>query len=306
MNHIEVTILGSNSAIPANGRHPSSHWISIHHDDVLMDCGEATQFQILRFHKKPSRLSVICISHLHGDHCFGLPGLLTTMSLAGRTRSLVIIGPKGIQRWLNDTFALSGGGPMFDIEFRELETSDPVTEWDFVDYLIKTFPLKHRIPTFGFVFHKKAPSLPLNGEKADKDQVPLKARAALKNGKDYTGPEGTFKWQDYTGERLPSVSYAYCSDTIYDQEVVEYIKGVDLLYHEATYDISLEKQAAERFHSTAAQAGKIAKFAGVKHLLIGHCSSRYKDTQILEKEAQEVFPNSTFVVEGASYSTRIN
>ena len=300
----EITILGSNSAIPAHGRHPSAQWIQIGRRFYLMDCGEGTQIQCAKYHKSIYKLEAIFISHLHGDHIFGLPGLLTTLGLMGRTQPLHVYGTHGLDRWLKTTFELSGARFNYDLIISEVDPGDGVKMvFEDEEISVEAFPLEHRIQTNGYRFTQKEGQRHLDGKRVSEENISFEARAALKSGQDVTLEDGrVLKCKEWTFPGDPSRSYAYCSDTLYDEKIVDYVKGCDLLYHEATYLDDMRSQAEERFHTTAYQAGIIADKADVGGLLLGHASSRYGNVLLLEEEGQRAFQETKFAQEGEVYS----
>jgi ribonuclease Z len=299
----EVTILGSNSAIPAHGRHPSAQWIQMGRRFFLMDCGEGTQMQCARYQKSIFKLEAIFISHLHGDHIFGLPGLLTTLGLMGRTEPLCVYGTEGLENWLKTTFELSGARFSYDLSIIEVFPGDQMTAvFEDEEVLIQAFPLEHRIQTNGYKFTLKEGRRHLDGKRASEENISYEARNALKEGRDVEVSDGRIlRYEEWTFPGDPSRSYAYCSDTIYDEKVANFVKGCDLLYHEATYLDDMRSQAEERYHTTAFQAGQIAQNAGVGSLILGHASSRYGNVSLLEEEGQKAFGKCSFAKEGSSY-----
>ncbi len=256
-----VTILGNNSAIPAHGRHPTAQIISTQDDLLLFDCGEGTQIQILNYKIRRSRINHIFISHLHGDHYFGLIGLLSSFALLNRVQPLHVYGPAALQGLLDQQFQLSETHIPFPYHFHAIEKDGLLL--DTPNYTVSCFSTKHRIECRGFMIKLKKTS------RKDAGQQPK--------------------------------SYAFTADTLFDPSLIEQIQGVDLLYHEATYPHALADKASARFHSTTKEAAEIAKRAGVKKLLIGHFSAKFDDTSAFEEEAKEVFPNSEAAIEGTTY-----
>ena len=294
---LEVIILGSNSAIPVKGRHPSAQLLRHESGHFLIDCGEGTQIRFIDLGLKMSKVNVILISHLHGDHFFGLPGLLSTYNLQGRTRPLQIIGPEGIKSFIQTTFNYSKAEMGYQLTFKEVNAEDKVEIWSDDLLTISAIPLKHGTPTNGYLFEEKPGPRRLIGALANKLNIPNEERKKIKEGADFIDEKGQrHENASLTIEPKPARRYAYCSDTIFNMEIVKWVRGFNLLFHEATYKSDLEREAQERMHTTAGQAAMIAKAAKVGKLLIGHFSSRYQDLNDLLNEARSVFP-STFLAE---------
>lgn len=266
----------------------------------MVDCGEGTQVQFRRSRQKLPRLSHIFISHLHGDHLFGLIGLLSTMALAGRTSPIHIYAHAALEGLLKPQLRFFCKGMAFDVVFHRLPT-ESVQQVIYEDRSLEvlSLPLRHRVPSCGFLFREK-PLLPhIRRDMIDFLEIPYYAINGIKQGEGWTTPEGDF----YPHERLvfpaePARSYAYCSDTSYLPKLAEALRGVDVLYHEATFGTENEALAVETMHSTARQAALLAKEAQVRKLVIGHFSSRYDDEQCLLDEAREVFENTVLANEG--------
>ncbi|MGY3052313.1 ribonuclease Z [Pedobacter sp. UYEF25] len=296
----EVTILGSNSATPVINRNPSAQLLNCNDKYYLIDCGEGTQVQLLRFNLKASRIDHIFITHLHGDHYFGLIGLLSTLHLNGRIKTMHIFGPVGLREILELQFKYSDTMLRFPIEFHICNAEQSMAIFENSDLIVKTIILNHRIPCTGFLFQQTLRPRKMIKEKID--QVPTAYYTALKKGKDVTLPDGRIlKSLDFTTEPELSRCYAYCSDTLMDERYFSTIKGCDNLYHEATFLHELVDRANETHHTTALQAGQVAKINQVKKLLIGHFSSRYKTLQPLLDEAKAVFENTELVIEGKTF-----
>lgn len=296
---ISVTIVGSNSAIPCHGRHPSAQIVHCDQEKILIDCGEGTQIRLSQLGIRKSRISTILISHLHGDHVYGLPGLLTTMNLLGREKPLEIIGPEGLSGFLNGIFSFTGVTIKFPLTIKEVNAADKVIIKETPELSIYAFPLDHRIQTNGYLISEKEKPRTLNGALADEMNIPYEWRARLKSGEDYIeNDQVVIRSEDITEPPEAPRSFAYCSDTKYMPSLEEYISGVNLLYHEATFLHEMSEQATERYHSTALQAAEIASMAGVGKLIIGHLSSRYMDFTALVKEAKLRFKNTEAAEEG--------
>ncbi len=286
-----VTILGSGSAIPTAGRNPTSQYIVCNGRHFLMDCGEATQIQMRRFGVKFQKINHIFISHLHGDHYFGLVGLLSTMHLLGRDKNLHIYAPKGLKKVVELQFEVGGGILDFDITWHELERDHTGIVYEDKKTEVYTFPMNHRIPVQGYLFREKEKERTLIRSEFEAAGLKLEHAPLLKKGIDVTDDSGkVHRATDYTRYN-PNYSYAFCSDTAYSKTVVEAVRGVDVLYHEATFLEELRHRAKATFHSTAGDAARVAKEAGVKKLVLGHLSARYTDPEAHLAEASVVFPN---------------
>jgi len=296
----EVTILGSSSATPVFNRNPSAQLLNCNEKYYLIDCGEGTQQQLAKYNLKAARIDYIFISHLHGDHYFGLIGLLSSLHLNGRIKPIKIFGPKPLLEILEIQFKYSDTVLRYPIEFFPIEADQSIQIFENSDLTVKTIVLNHRIPTTGFIFQQKKRQRKLIKEKTD--QVPMAYYTALKKGMDVELPNGDIlRSEDYTTEADAPRCYAYCSDTLFDESYFATIKDCDTLYHEATFMHDLLERAKETHHTTALQAGEVAKITGAKKLLIGHFSSRYKTLQILFEEAQSVFENTELAVEGRTF-----
>jgi len=300
MMKFEVTILGSSSATPVFNRNPSAQLLNCNEKYYLIDCGEGTQQQLAKYNLKAARIDYIFISHLHGDHYFGLIGLLSSLHLNGRIKPIKIFGPKPLLEILEIQFKYSDTVLRYPIEFFPIEADQSIQIFENSDLTVKTIVLNHRIPTTGFIFQQKKRQRKLIKEKTD--QVPMAYYTALKKGMDVELPNGDIlRSEDYTTEADAPRCYAYCSDTLFDESYFATIKDCDTLYHEATFMHDLLERAKETHHTTALQAGEVAKITGAKKLLIGHFSSRYKTLQILFEEAQSVFENTELAVEGRTF-----
>jgi ribonuclease Z len=297
-----VTILGSGSAVPTETRNPSSQYIQCSGRTILIDCGEGTQMQFRKLGLKFQKVDLILISHLHGDHYFGLVGLLSTMHMMGRTRAIQIYGPKGLKDIVEIQLHAAGSRLSFDVNVDEIEPESNGILFEDTKIKISYFPLAHKIPTSGFIVHQKEKDRKLNIEKAQKNRVKIEYYHRLKKSENVTLDNGKIiHFEEYTDQGDQAISYAYCSDTKYHEPIIEFIKGVNTLYHEATFLDAHEDRARGTKHSTAKQAAAIAKLANVKHLFMGHLSARYDDGKEHESEAKPVFRNSIFVEDGATY-----
>jgi ribonuclease Z len=298
----EISILGSSSATPIYQRHPTAQVLNIHERFFLVDCGEGTLLQLNRYKIKFHRINHIFISHLHGDHYLGLVGLLSTMHLQGRTVDLHLYCPEPLKEIIDIQLKYSDTNLRFPIHYHFLDPLNPKIIYSDEGVEVKTIVLHHRIPCTGFLFSEKPGLRKLIKNKLQEYQIPLEAYQDLKNGKDCLLPDGRIipNKEISTDPRHPR-SYAFCSDTCYNEGVASAVRNVDLLYHEATFLSDKTERAKETFHSTAAQAATIAKKANAKRLIIGHFSARYKNLYPLLEEAKEVFSDTTLAIEGDKF-----
>ncbi len=299
---MKLTILGTGSATPIIERRPSAALLDLGNESILIDCGEGTQFQMLKYKVRFSRLKYVLITHLHGDHFYGLIALINTLNNTGRTEPLILIGPQGLDEILSVQLRYSQAFLNYALDFR---CTDPAKQEEIFSnekICIKTFPLRHRIPCTGFLVSEKPALRKILAEKLPAD-FPLPYFKMLKEGLDVTDELSgkTYLNREYTANPEPPRQLAYCSDTIYDPDIVRHIQNADLMYHESTFTSELESRAQITFHSTAAQAADIALRAGVKKLVIGHFSSRYKTLDNFLTESQAVFPNTVLAEEGKVY-----
>ncbi|PPK86314.1 RNAse Z [Neolewinella xylanilytica] len=289
----EVTVLGSNGALPSDRRHPSAHFFRSEVSDILVDCGEGTQMRLQAAGLGMGRCGLILITHLHGDHYFGLPGLLTSMALNGRTIPLRIVSPPGLWERIAPLLELDRYGLPFDLHFDSVAADKLVAVRELEDVAIFAFPLRHRIQTNGYLIREKQREANMVKEAIERHAIPWQSIAGIKQGADYTDPTGrVIPNHLLTVPPPPPRSYAYCSDTAYFPQLVEWVKGVDLLYHEATFLHEMATEARDRGHSTAREAATTARAAAVGRLIMGHFSARYADTTAHEREARAIFPNS--------------
>ena len=298
MEKFEVNILGCGSALPTTRHFASSQVVNIREKLFMVDCGEAAQLQLRRSKLKFSRLNHIFISHLHGDHCFGLMGLISTFGLLGRTATLHIYAHKELERLLEPQLEFFCKGMSYQVEFHAIDPTKAEVIYDDRSVSISTIPLRHRMPTCGFLFQEKQTPNHIIRDMVDFYKVPVFELNRIKNGENYVTPDGTVVPNNrLTIPSDPPRSYAYCSDTISHKGIIPQIKGVNLLFHEGTFAQAELARAKETFHTTAMQAAEIAKEAEVKQLVIGHFSARYEDESILLKEAQSVYPNTLLAKE---------
>lgn len=295
----QLTILGSSGALPAYGRFPSSQYLNIEKHHILIDCGEGIQTQLKRFSIPTHKIDKIFISHLHGDHYLGLMGLLFSMHLNRRTNDLHLYSQPGLDQIITLQLKYSKSVLNYKLIFHPIPEGNSVCLYEDKSLTVDTIPLKHKVPCTGFLFREKE-----KPRRIDKDKLPknilLEHIAQLKSGKDVFNEEGDllYKNTEYTLPPRSSHSFAYCSDTAYDENIVAQIKGVDLLYHEATFMQEHMDKAVMTLHSTTLQAATIASLAKVKCLLIGHYSARYKELDALQLEAATVFQNTKLAIEG--------
>lgn len=296
----EIVILGSSSATPAYGRMPSAQVVNFRQRLFLIDCGEGTQLQLRKYHLSIQKIERIFISHLHGDHFFGIFGLLGSMQLLGRKKELILYAPPRLKDILDQIWKTSDASIQFPIEFIPLDFHEKKLIF-FDDFLtVYAFPLKHRIPCYGFLFEEKP--LPGNLIKRKIQQFRLLPfqYEELKKGKTVVLDNGTeLRPEDYVSPPPPPRSYVYCSDTRFDENLAVFFSSPNLLYHEATFDSSGKDRAKATFHSTAEEAARMASLCGARKLIIGHFSARYKNVETLLREARSIFPNTMAATEGS-------
>ena len=303
MEKFELHILGCGSALPTTRHFATSQVVNLRDKLFMIDCGEGAQMPLRKSRLKFSRLNHIFISHLHGDHCFGLMGLISTFGLLGRTAELHIHSPKGLEELLTPMLNFFCHTLAYKVIFHEFDTRQTSVVYEDRSMTVTTIPLQHRIPCCGFLFAEKARPNHIIRDMVDFYKVPVYELNRIKNGSDYVTPEGeVIANTRLTRPSDPPRKYAYCSDTIFRPEIVEQLSGVDLLFHEATFAESELARAKETYHTTAAQAARIALEAGVRQLVIGHFSARYEDESILLKEASAVFPNTILAKENLCIS----
>jgi ribonuclease Z len=298
---LALTILGNNSAIPAHGRNPTAQVLQTQDENYLIDCGEGTQVQLTKYKVKRSRINKIFISHLHGDHYFGLIGLVTSMGLTGRTNDLHIYGPAMLEQIIQIHLDAATTTLPYKIYFHIVKEEGEIANDKRLR--VHAFKVSHRIECYGFLFTEIKNPRRILPELAKAYEIPEAYYGELQKGNDYTTKKGTIiSNETVTEATTSSKSYAYCADTIYDESIVYKIKGADLIYHETTYLKDLEQRAAERFHSTTTQAGNIAKLAGAKKLIIGHFSSKYEVLDDFLTETKTVFENTELAEEGVCFT----
>lgn len=295
-----VTILGNNSAIPAYDRHPTAQALHWHDQVFLIDCGEGTQMQLTRYKVKRSKIHHIFISHLHGDHYFGLIGLINSMSLLGRQDDLHIYGPAALEAIIQLQLEHADTRLSFSLMFHPLEQQ--ATLIDTYRYTVSCFPVQHRIPCWGFLFRQKKAPRNLVKEKLLQAGIPQAFYQKLKWGEDYTQKDGTVvRNETVTVPAPPGLSYGYCADTVYTPELADNLRHVSLLYHEATFTHDLQERAHSRYHSTAKEAATIAGLSSANRLIIGHFSSKYETLDVFLEEALQEFEKTELAIEGVTY-----
>jgi len=296
----QLTILGTSSALPTSNRYPTAQVLNVSGRFFLIDCGEGTQTQMRKYKIGFSKINHIFISHLHGDHIFGLIGLLSTMVLYGRINDLHIYSYSELQKFLSLQLQfLYTDEISFNIIYHPLNFKKELKIFEDKKVTVYSFPIVHRVPTCGFRFEEK-PALPnLITDKIVEYQIPIRDRQRIKEGGDFNTNDGKLiPHEELTVNKHPARSFAFCSDTRYDESYIESVRNVDLLYHEATFANDNSDLAQTTFHSTGADAAKVALKAQVGKLIIGHFSARYKDHTIILKEAQSIFPETRAIVEG--------
>lgn len=299
MAEFNINILGCGSALPTTRHLATSQIVDLRDKLYMIDCGEGTQVQMRRMRVRFGRLAHIFISHLHGDHCFGLTGLISTLGMLGRTGELVVHGPKEVETYLRPVMDLFCRGMEFEVRFNPVDTRSHSLVMEDRSLSVYSIPLKHRIPTCGYLFAEKPKEAHIIREMTDFYQVPVRCMKDIKQGQDYVTPEGEVVPNSrLTRPAAPPKRYAFCSDTAYNRSIIPIIEGADLLYHEATFAECDLARAKETFHSTARQAAEIARDAHVKRLVIGHYSARYEDLSELHREAEAVFPGTILGNEG--------
>lgn len=302
METFDLYILGCGSALPTSLHFPTSQVLNVRDKLFMIDCGEGAQLQFRKLKLKFSRLNTIFLSHFHGDHFFGLFGLVSSMGLLGRTADLHIYMPGGMEDQLKTAMDSFCFGLPFEIVYHPIDSNKREIIYEDRTMTVETIPLKHRIPCCGYLFREKPGLRHIVRDMCDAYNVPVSMFGRLKNGEDFITEDGEVVSNSrLTLPACPVRSYAYCSDTVYLPQLAEQIHGVDLLFHEATFGKDAIKRAKETFHTTAVEAAELAKEAGVKKLIIGHYSARYTDNRVLLDEAKSVFPDTLLSYEGMVY-----
>jgi len=299
---MKLTILGCYAATPRTLTNPTSQVLEIKNRLFLIDCGEGTQVQLRKNKIKFSKINHIFISHLHGDHLYGLIGTISTFSLLGRTTDLHIYGPKGIKELILLQLRLTESWTTYSLFFHELESKESEVIFEDNKVIVKTIPLKHRVYTNGFLFQEKPAERKLNVEAVQHYNVHVAYYQKIKNGGNVTLDDGTvIENKKLTFDPEPPKSYAFCSDTVYNEDVIPIIENTDVLYHESTFLESEAPLALKTLHSTAKEAANIALKANVKYLVLGHYSTRYDGIERFKEEAETVFPNVLLGDDGLSF-----
>lgn len=298
----DVTILGSSSATPIFNRNPTAQILNINERLFLIDCGEGTQQQLLRYGIKSQRINQIFISHLHGDHYLGLVGLLSSLHLNGRIKPMSIFGPPELKEILDIQFKYSQTELRYPINFQATHTESSELIFENNDVMVETIILEHRIPCTGFKFTQKKRLRKIIREKVEALNIPLEMIPLIKRGMDYTDSKGVVHLSaDLTTDPDEPKTYAYCSDTICNWKYLDQIKGSDTLYHESTFMHDMLQRAEDTFHTTSLQAAEVALRAEAKQLLLGHFSARYRELEPMLLEARSLFPNSKLAIEGHTF-----
>ncbi|TDE05526.1 ribonuclease Z [Flavobacterium hiemivividum] len=299
---MKLTILGCYAATPRTFTNPTSQILEIKNRLFLIDCGEGTQVQLRKNKIRFSKINHIFISHLHGDHFFGLIGLVSTFTLLNRTTDLHIHGPKGIKEIIKLQLRLTNSWTNYNLHFHELESNESEIVFEDDKVVVKTIPLKHRIYTNGFLFEEKTDKRKLNTDAVQNYEIDKCYYQNIKNGKDITLDDGRIiENTQLTFDPKPPLRYAFCSDTKYNEDIIPIIEGVDVLYHESTFLQSEETLAGKTMHSTAKEAATIALKANVKQLVLGHYSTRYENISLFKEEAETIFPEVLLADDGRSF-----
>lgn len=297
--NFSVTILGSGAALPTKNRMPSAQYVNCNNRHFLIDCAEGTQLQLRKYKINFQKISHVFISHLHGDHYFGLVGLLSTMNLLGREKELTIFGPSELEELINPMLQFGGSRLSFTVYFVRLNMTDEATIYEDEIVEVHSFPMDHKIPTCGFLIQEKPKLLKINPQKITEYDLKIEHFKALQNAQDIILETGEIcKYQELTFPRQKALSYAYCSDTKKSLAISKNISGATVLYHEATFLIKDQKRANLTTHSTTKDAAEIAIDAKVQKLVVGHISSRYKTNEEHLKELKQIFSNSEVAEDG--------
>lgn len=293
-----LNILGTASAMPVVSRHPSAQVLDVRGRLFLIDCGEGVQVQLRKAGISLLKIDNICISHIHGDHLFGIFGLMSTMSMLGRTSTLYIYAPENFAPVLTFFKSQFGEGMKYEVEHHPLLMDGPEVVFETKNLQLSAFPLKHRIPTYGFMVSEKEPMLNVRKEAIEKFGLKIAEIASLKRGEDVVREDLTIRASEYAYKPFRPRSYAYCSDTAPFPELSGWVSGVDLLYHESTFPAEMAEMAASTFHSTTLQAAQCALNASAGKLIVGHYSSRFQDVGPFLQEIKTVFENAELCHDG--------
>lgn len=299
---MKLTILGCYAATPRTLTNPTSQVLEIKNRLFLIDCGEGTQVQLRKNKLKFSKINHVFISHLHGDHFFGLVGLISTFALLGRTNDLHIYGPKGVKEIIDLQLRLSNSWTSYQLFFHELESKQSEIIFEDAKVIVKTIPLKHRVYTNGFLFQEKIGERKLDLVAVQDFEIDTCYYQNIKNGRDITLEDGrVIENSKLTFDPEPALSYAFCSDTKYNEDIIPIIENVSVLYHESTFLDSEESLASKTMHSTAKEAARIALKANVKQLILGHYSTRYDSIDLFKEEAETIFKEVLLADDGKSF-----
>lgn len=294
----QTRILGSSAAVPTSLRHTTAQLLQYNNNYILLDCAEGTQMQLRRFKTPLMKINRIFISHLHGDHYLGLPGLLFTYHLLGREKDIHIYSPPGLEEIIELHYRVSRLRPSFEVVFHEIKEGRELLCSD-SDFLVESIEMEHRIPTYGFLIKEIEGRRNIKKEIIARYDIPVSQMPDIKKGKNLIRPDGQIIPNEVITTPAPSPRiYAFCSDTNYTESYIDQITGADLLYHEATFMADMEETARAKTHCTTKEAAETAKKADVKRLMIGHYSARYKELDSFLKEAEEIFPNTILAREG--------
>ncbi|MDR2011051.1 MAG: ribonuclease Z [Bacteroidales bacterium] len=299
MHDFKVRILGSSSALPTSTRMTTAQAVLYNEVPYLIDCGEGTQMQMRRYNVHFGRLKNIFISHLHGDHIYGIFGLLSSFNLLGRKQDLNIFAPEQLKKLYETVLDLNNDNLNYKINFYSLDCSGKSLIFSNKHLNVYSFPLKHSKPVFGFLFEEKPKQLNIRKEIISRYNLSIKQIIDIKNGNDFVLPDGRVILNtELTHSPIPPCSYAFCTDTLPIPNIKKYINNVNILYHEATFGSDMKEMAKTTMHSTASQAAEIAKKVNAGELVIGHFSSRYKNVDILLNEARDIFPDTVEAKDG--------
>jgi ribonuclease Z len=299
---LKLTILGCYAATPRTLTNPTSQVLEIKNRLFLIDCGEGTQVQLRKNKLKFSKINHVFISHLHGDHFFGLVGLISTFALLGRTNELHIYGPKGVKEIIDLQLRLSNSWTSYQLFFHELESKQSEIIFEDAKVIVKTIPLKHRVYTNGFLFQEKIGERKLDLVAVQDFEIDTCYYQNIKNGRDITLEDGrVIENSKLTFDPESALSYAFCSDTKYNEDIIPIIENVSVLYHESTFLDSEESLASKTMHSTAKEAARIALKANVKQLILGHYSTRYDSIDLFKEEAETIFKEVLLADDGKSF-----
>lgn len=294
-----IHILGCGSALPTLHHNASSQLVEVRGKLLMIDCGEGTQMQLRRTHLRFTKLQTVFISHIHGDHCFGLIGMISTFGMLGRTAPLHIYGPAELGRMLEKQIALFCYGLEYEVKYHAIDATIHKTIYEDKSITVESIPLNHRLPCCGFLIREKATLPHIRRDMIDFYGIPVSQINNIKNGAGWITPDGdTIPHERLTTPADPARSYAYCSDTRYMPELYKMVEGVDVLYHESTYASDNLDRAKLYYHSTSQEAATVARDAHAGKLLLGHYSARYENEQLLLSEARHIFPESYLTDEG--------